>query len=60
MTGWPPGRAQLAGPDAEISEPPEGGVVAVAAGRRWDFSLPALAGRAVDALGPEVERLWTP
>jgi vacuolar-type H+-ATPase subunit E/Vma4 len=51
---------QLAGPDAVVSEPAEGGAVAVAAGRRWDLSLPALAERAVDALGPEVERLWTP
>jgi vacuolar-type H+-ATPase subunit E/Vma4 len=51
---------QLAGPDAVVSEPAEGGVVAVAAGRRWDLSLPALAERALDALGPEVERLWTP
>lgn len=51
---------QLAGPGAVVTEAPEGGVVAVAAGRRWDLSLPALAERAVDALGPEVERLWTP
>ncbi len=51
---------ELAGPDAVISEPPEGGVVAVSAGRRWDLSLPALAERAVGALGPEVEQLWTP
>jgi len=51
---------ELAGPDAVISEPPDGGVVAVSAGRRWDLSLPALAERAVDALGPKVERLWTP
>ena len=51
---------QLAGPGAEVSEPAEGGVVAVAAGRRWDLSLPALAGRAVESLGPEVERLWAP
>jgi hypothetical protein len=50
---------QLAGPGAVITESPEGGVVAVAAGRRWDLSLPTLAERAVDALGPEVERLWT-
>ena len=51
---------QLAGPDAVVSDPLEGGVVAVAAGRRWDLSLPALAERALDALGPEVDRLWTP
>ncbi len=51
---------QLAGPGAVLTEPPEGGVVAVASGRRWDLSLPALAERAVDALGPEVEQLWTP
>jgi vacuolar-type H+-ATPase subunit E/Vma4 len=51
---------RLAGPDAVVSEPPEGGVVAVAAGRRWDFSLPTLAEHAIDALGPEVQWLWTP
>lgn len=51
---------ELAGAGAVVTEPPEGGVVAVTAGRRWDLSLPALAERAVDALGPEVERLWTP
>lgn len=51
---------QLAGPGGAVTEAAEGGVVAVAAGRRWDLSLPALAEREVDALGQEVERLWTP
>ncbi|HEY6749358.1 MAG TPA: hypothetical protein VI357_27040 [Mycobacteriales bacterium] len=47
------------GPGATIVEHPGGGVVGSVPGRRCDLSLPAIADRAVDALGPEVERLWT-
>jgi hypothetical protein len=50
----------LLGADAEIAPHPDGGVLGSAPGRRCDLSLPALADRAVDSLGPEVERLWTP
>jgi vacuolar-type H+-ATPase subunit H len=50
----------LLGADAGIAPHPDGGVLASAPGRRCDLSLPALADRAVDSLGPEVERLWTP
>lgn len=61
---------ETAGPGARVTEHPEGGVVAIGAGTWVDCSLPALADRAVDALGAmsekagrpicEVERLWVP
>jgi hypothetical protein len=48
------------GPDAVVREHPDGGLVADAPGRRVDASLPALADRALDGLGGEVQALWTP
>lgn len=51
---------QLLGPDAEVTEAPDGGLVAQLAGRRADYTLDALTARAVDRLGPEVETLWSP
>ena len=48
------------GPDAVVSEHPEGGVLGEASGRRVAFTLVVLAERALDALGPDVEGLWTP
>ncbi|WP_405682215.1 hypothetical protein [Streptomyces sp. NBC_00057] len=51
---------QLLGPDATVTEQPGGGVVAHAAGRRADFTLDALAARALDRLGADTEALWTP
>ncbi|MEU9836436.1 hypothetical protein AB0D67_33290 [Streptosporangium sp. NPDC048047] len=48
------------GADLTVREHPEGGIVAEGRDRRVDCSLPALAGRAVDALGAETARLWTP
>jgi vacuolar-type H+-ATPase subunit E/Vma4 len=48
------------GPDAVVTASPDGGVIAEAPGRRVDCGLRAIADRAVDALGPEVTRLWTP
>ncbi|MDW8806477.1 hypothetical protein P1P68_17190 [Streptomyces scabiei] len=50
----------LLGPGAEVTEHPEGGVVARAPGRRLDLSLTALADRALDRLGGEVRVLWEP
>ncbi|PFG38893.1 hypothetical protein ATJ97_1383 [Georgenia soli] len=50
-------RAAL-GPDAAVTKLPEGGVSAEAAGRRAVVPLAALAGRAVEAVGPE--GLWAP
>jgi vacuolar-type H+-ATPase subunit E/Vma4 len=49
---------RLLGPDADITEHADGGVVAQAAGRRVDCTLDALAARALDRMGTEVERLW--
>ncbi|WP_169947057.1 V-type ATP synthase subunit E family protein [Microbispora sp. H11081] len=51
---------EAGGDDLVVREHPGGGVVAEGPGRRVDCSLEALAGRAVDALGAEVERLWAP
>jgi vacuolar-type H+-ATPase subunit E/Vma4 len=50
-------RAAL-GPDAVIVPAPGGGVRGHVAGRFADCSVDALAERAVEALGPEVEALW--
>ncbi|MFD5393269.1 hypothetical protein ACFWJW_03290 [Streptomyces sp. NPDC127097] len=50
----------LLGPDAEVTEHPDGGVIAHAAGRRVDCTLDALAAHALDRLGSEVETLWAP
>ncbi|MEU8193470.1 V-type ATP synthase subunit E family protein [Microbispora amethystogenes] len=51
---------EAGGADLVVREHPDGGVVAEGPGRRVDCSLTALAERAVDALGAEVERLWAP
>ncbi|MEU8279640.1 V-type ATP synthase subunit E family protein [Microbispora bryophytorum] len=51
---------EAGGDDLVVREHPDGGVVAEGRGRRVDCSLEALANRAVDALGAEVERLWAP
>ncbi|MFH8475749.1 hypothetical protein [Streptomyces sp. NPDC018000] len=51
---------QLLGPDATVAEHPDGGVIAHTAGRRSDFTLDALAARALDRLGADAEALWAP
>lgn len=48
----------LLGPDAVVSESPDGGVVAEAGSRRLDLSLPVLAGVTVESL-PGARALWT-
>lgn len=48
-----------AGPGAAVVEDPAGGAIARAPGVVVDCSLPRLAEAAVDALGPEVSRLWS-
>ena len=48
---------QLLGPDARVSESPEGGVFAEAGPRRLDLSLPVLAEIVLDAM-PVVRELW--
>jgi vacuolar-type H+-ATPase subunit E/Vma4 len=49
---------QLLGPDAGVSESPEGGVLAESGPRRLDLSLPVLAGLALDST-PAARELWT-
>ncbi|MFJ9535915.1 hypothetical protein ACIRPX_01455 [Streptomyces sp. NPDC101225] len=51
---------QVLGPDARITEAPGGGVVGDAPGRRLDCGLAAIAQRALDRAGGEVDRLWAP
>lgn len=51
---------QLLGPDADITPVPDGGVVATAGGRRVDYSLTAVATRALDGLGGRARELWEP
>ncbi|MFH8680755.1 hypothetical protein [Streptomyces lydicus] len=52
-------RVRLAlGADATVSEHPEGGVVGTAPGRTVDLSLDAMAARALDRAGAEIESLW--
>jgi len=46
------------GAEVTLSEDPAGGVVAQAGSRRLDLSLPALAARTLDAMSPQVSRLW--
>jgi vacuolar-type H+-ATPase subunit E/Vma4 len=65
--GYPQLRARLAqaasagaGPDAAITEPPEGGAVATAPGVVIDCSLGRLADRAIVALGPAMAALCGP
>lgn len=48
---------RAAGPDAEVTEHPGGGVTARAAGVVVDCSLPRLADRAIEVLGPHIARL---
>jgi regulator of protease activity HflC (stomatin/prohibitin superfamily) len=50
--------AELLGAGASVSESPDGGVVAEAASRRLDLSLPVLAEMTLDSM-PEVRELWT-
>ena len=65
--GYPALRERLArvalaaaGPGAQVSEHPDGGVVAEAPGIRVDCTLDGLAERAIVALGGEVAELWAP
>lgn len=52
--------AQAAGPGAEVTAAPDGGVVARGPGVVVDCSLARLADLAVAELGPAVTELWTP
>lgn len=46
------------GGGATVTEHPHGGVVGAAPGRTTDLSLDALAARALDRAGAEIESLW--
>ncbi|MFJ4696216.1 hypothetical protein [Streptomyces sp. NPDC088766] len=48
----------LLGPDAEVTEPADGGVMAQVPGKLVDLSLTALADRALDSMAAEVRTLW--
>jgi hypothetical protein len=48
------------GPDAEIHDHPDGGLIGVQRGRRVDLSVDALVDRAISALGARIEQLWAP
>lgn len=50
---------ELLGPNADLVQDPNGGVLATAPGLRVDLTLRAIVARTVDALGQEVTRLWT-
>lgn len=52
--------ARMAGPDAAVSVPAAGGVVARSGQVVVDCSLPRLAAAAVAALGDRVRELWEP
>jgi vacuolar-type H+-ATPase subunit H len=49
---------RAAGPRATVSEHPDGGVIARAPGVLVDCSLPRLAERAIDLLGPRIRELY--
>lgn len=49
--------AQL-GPDATVTESPDGGIIAQAGSRRLDLSLPILAALTLESMTPEVSALW--
>jgi hypothetical protein len=51
-------RAQL-GPEAVVTESPDGGIFAIVGCRRLDLSLPTLAERALARSAGEVAQLWT-
>jgi vacuolar-type H+-ATPase subunit E/Vma4 len=51
-------RAAL-GPDAVVTEAPQGGVLAESGGRRAATTLADLAERALDRLGPDLAGLWS-
>ncbi|MER5390512.1 hypothetical protein [Saccharopolyspora sp. NPDC002686] len=55
------GRVRSAlGSEAEVVDAPGGGVIGRVPGRLVDLSFRTAAARAVEELGADVERLWTP
>lgn len=50
----------LLGPEAVVSEAPEGGVLAEANGRRVAYTLAGLADQVIEEMGADIEGLWSP
>ncbi len=50
---------ELLGPQAVVTEGPEGGVVAERGSRRLDLSLPSVAEATLESMAPEVSALWS-
>jgi vacuolar-type H+-ATPase subunit E/Vma4 len=50
---------RVLGADAAVSDHPDGGVVGEVAGRRVAYTLEGLADQALEALGSDVEGLWS-
>jgi vacuolar-type H+-ATPase subunit E/Vma4 len=50
---------ELLGPQAVVTEGPDGGIVAERGSRRVVLSLPAIAVATLEAMAPEVSSLWT-
>lgn len=50
---------RMLGPEAVVSEAPEGGVLAEANGRRVVYTLVGLADRVIEEMGADVEGLWS-
>lgn len=48
------------GPDATVTECPEGGIIAESGSRRLDLSLPTLANGVLESMTPEISALWAP
>ncbi|MGW3076149.1 hypothetical protein [Kitasatospora sp. NPDC001132] len=50
----------LLGPDARVTDHPDGGLLATVPGRVVDLGVPALVRHGLDRLGVEAGRLWQP
>ncbi len=61
---WLDGLAERAravlGADALVREAPDGGVIAETNGRRGEYTLVGLADQVMDAMGTDIEGLWSP
>lgn len=51
--------AGVLGDGAEVTDHPDGGVVAQLGCRRVDLSLPAIADRALDEIAADIDELWS-
>ena len=51
--------AAVLGDGAEVTDHPDGGVMAQVGSRRLDLSLPAIADRALDEIAADTDELWS-